>query len=139
MPFNFFQKKNRSDSGRTPKEGVKKITPSSDFGKEKKILKKEEIQDTSKKTNSVPEGMIPHVSEKSSDLQGINSYVFKIQKNLNKIMLKKEVEKHYGVKVDFVRIVNTKPKKRIRGNIIGKKAGYKKAVVRLKEGHKIEF
>jgi ribosomal protein L23 len=38
-----------------------------------------------------------------------------------------------------VRVLNTKYKKRVRGNIVGKKPGYKKAIVQLKEGYKIEF
>ena len=83
--------------------------------------------------------MIPHVSEKASYLIGKNYYVFKIEKNLNKISAKKGIESHYGVKVASVRILNAKSKKRTRGNIVGKKSGYKKAIVQLKEGHKIEL
>lgn len=141
MAFNFFQKKNRSDSGRTSK--VKLSEKLSAVLESKKsdvsLVSKKENLEPSKKTVEAPKNMIPHISEKSSTLQGQNSYVFKVEKNVNKIMLKKAVENHYGVKVNMVRVLNTKPKKRIRGNIVGKKPGYKKAIVQLIEGQKIEF
>lgn len=142
MPFNFFQKKknNRPDVHWDSKEKIPEKSPAV-FGKKSDVslaLKKESTESTSK-TSKAPQNMFPHVSEKSSYLLGQNSYVFKTEKNTNKIMLKKIVETHYGVKVKSVRILNAKSKKRMRGNIVGKKAGYKKAIVQLKDGHKIEF
>ena len=135
--FNFFQKKkkNRPNGHRDSKEESKKI--SSVFPLNSKD-KKEDITET-KKTINAPQNMIPHVSEKSSNLLALNSYVFKIGKNINKIITKNMIEKHYNVKVESVRILNTNRKKRIRGNIVGYKPGYKKAIIQLKEGHKIEL
>jgi len=141
MPFNFFQRKKNPDRDRGSKEAILEKSPVISTTKKPNVslsLKKEDPE-SSKKTVNAPQNMTLHISEKSSDLQGKNSYVFKIKNNLNKITIKKTVESHYGVKVDFVRVLNTKSKKRIRGNIVGKKAGHKKAVVRLKEGYKIEF
>ena len=134
--FNFFQKKkkdNRPDSSRGSKVKVSDIKPDTSS-----ISKKEEDTETKKSANT-PQNMIMHISEKSSDLGAKNSYVFKIEKNLNKPIVKKSVEKHYGVKVESVHILNTGEKKRIRGNTIGYKPGYKKAIVKLKEGHAINF
>lgn len=135
--FNFFQKKskgNRPDSSdRTHKAKSQTVKPES-FS----VQKKEIINDEKKTTNS-PANMIPHVSEKASDLIGKNSYVFKVDKNFNKMIVKRGVESHYGVKVASVHVLNTKPKKRVRGNIMGHKAGYKKAIVQLKDGFKIEL
>lgn len=134
MAFNFFQKNknNRPDSSRVSKEKISEKS-SGIFGS-----KKDDVA-LPQKAGGAPQGMIPHISEKSSNLSAKNFYVFKMKKNVNKIMLKKMVENHYGVKVETAKILNTKPKKRIRGNIVGKKPGYKKAIVQLKEGHKIEF
>lgn len=136
MAFNFFQKKkdSRPDVHRGSK--VKISDTKSDISL---ISKKEDLGTSSKKTAETPKNMTPHISEKSSNLIAENSYVFKIKKNLNKVIVKKAIENHYGIKVASVRILNTKPKKRMRGNIVGKKPGYKKAIAQLKEGYKIEF
>jgi len=80
----------------------------------------------------------PHISEKSSNLRGSSVYVFKAEKNANKILIKKAVEEKYKVSVGSVRILNTKPKTRRRGNIVGQKSGYKKAIVTLKSGSEIK-
>lgn len=80
----------------------------------------------------------PHVSEKASFLQGSFTYVFKTERNANKISIKKAVENKYKVSVKSVRILNTKPKERRRGNIVGQKQGYKKAIVTLKSGNEIK-
>ncbi len=140
--FNFFQKKknNRIDGGRTKKEEVKKSSPVfSSKESNVSVISKKESAGFVQKTEKMPNGITPHVSEKSSNLLGKNFYVFKVENNFNKIIAKKAIEKNFGVKVDFVRILNTKSKPRRRGNIVGKKAGFKKAIIKLKEGYKIEF
>lgn len=135
MAFNFFQKKkdNRPDDHRGSKVKI------SDTKSSSISVQKKEDAVSPKKTSSAPRGTTVHISEKASNLLSQNSYVFKVKKSFNKVMMKKTLEDHYGVKVALVRILNTKPKKRVRGNIVGKKSGYKKAIVQLKEGHKIEF
>lgn len=80
----------------------------------------------------------PHISEKATNLQGMFSYVFKVEKNANKIIVKKAVQDKYKVQVLSVRILNTKPKARRRGNIVGQKQGFKKAIVTLKKGNEIK-
>jgi len=76
----------------------------------------------------------PIITEKSQKDLEKNIYYFKVRKDANKKEVKEAVEKIFSVKVKKVRIVNVKPKKRMRGRIIGKKKGYKKAIVTLKEG-----
>ena len=49
------------------------------------------------------------------------------------------VEKIFNVKVADVKMVNTKPKPKRLGKYSGFKSGYKKAIVSLKEGSKIEI
>ncbi|MEK7503187.1 MAG: 50S ribosomal protein L23 [Patescibacteria group bacterium] len=80
----------------------------------------------------------PHISEKASNSRGNFTYVFKAEKSSNKISIKKAVENKYKVSVESVRILNTKPKARRRGNIVGQKQGFKKAIVTLKSGSEIK-
>jgi len=81
----------------------------------------------------------PWITEKSHQLIAFNKYIFKIFKDADKIMVKKAIENLYNVKVAEVNIVNIPKKKRIYGRTKGWKSGFKKAVVTLKEGSKIEL
>lgn len=80
----------------------------------------------------------PHVTEKSSDLTRFNQYTFKVVGNPAKPEIKKSVEEVYGVHVQRVRKISLPGKKRRRGRHFGWKSGYKKAVVTLRQGEKIE-
>jgi large subunit ribosomal protein L23 len=80
----------------------------------------------------------PYITEKSTGLVEKNQYVFKIYPRANKVEVKRAIEDLYGVKVEKVRIVKIPSKKRRLGRIEGKKKGFKKAIVKLKEGQTIE-
>jgi len=80
----------------------------------------------------------PHVTEKATLLSGKNQYIFKVWPRANKIEIKKAIEKIFGVEVRAVKIINVAPKKRRLGKIEGEMSGYKKAIVKIKEGQKIE-
>ena len=80
----------------------------------------------------------PRVSEKAGNMANNGKYVFNISKSANKVEIKKAVEKFYKVNVTQVNILNTKGKTRNSGRIAGKTSGFKKAVVTLKAGQKIE-
>lgn len=79
-----------------------------------------------------------YISEKASDLLGINQYVFKVNQNATKNEIKKQVEILFSVKVKHVRIINLPKKRRDIGKYPGFKAGFKKALVALKDGYSIE-
>lgn len=80
----------------------------------------------------------PHITEKATDLVGKNQYVFEVFPKAGKTEIKKAVESLYGVNVTGVGIVNI-PRRKIRvGRTMGFKGGYKKAIVRIKSGQKIE-
>ncbi len=81
----------------------------------------------------------PHVTEKATDLVGKNQYVFEVFPEAGKQEIKKAVEGVYGVDVESVKTVNIPAKKRRLGRIEGFRKGYKKAVVKVKEGQKIEI
>ncbi len=79
-----------------------------------------------------------YVSEKSSLLNGMNQYVFKVFKSANKPEIRNQVEKIFNVKVKDVKILNMPEKRRDMGRHPGFKTGFKKAIVVLEEGHSIE-
>jgi large subunit ribosomal protein L23 len=80
------------------------------------------------------------VSEKATELQEKqNCYVFKVAKNANKIEIKEAVEKGFNVSVTSVTVANVKGKTKRLGRFEGKRAGWRKAFVSLKEGESIEL
>ena len=81
----------------------------------------------------------PHITEKANLLSEKNKYVFKVFPKANKIEIKKAVEELFKVKVEDVRIIKVPPKKRRLRGIEGERKGYKKAIVKIKEGQKIEI
>jgi len=104
----------------------------------KKVSKKQEAKEDPK----IIFGVLRHpcVTEKSARLSEANFYTFKINKDCNKKEVKEAIENQYKVEVEKVRIVNIPKKKRFSGRkISGFVSGYKKAMVRLKEGQTIEI
>lgn len=81
----------------------------------------------------------PRVSEKATYLSDQGKYTFKVFSQANKIQIKRAITNLYGVRVKNVKIINIKPKKRILRGIEGTKGGYKKAIITLKQGEKIEI
>ena len=80
----------------------------------------------------------PHISEKGSFLAQMDKYTFKVYERSNKLEIKKAVEGIYGVDVVAVNIITIPHKKRRLGKTEGFKKGYKKALVTIKKGQKIE-
>lgn len=80
------------------------------------------------------------LTEKSSLLsEKHNKYVFRVSPRANKIQIKRAIESLFNKKVLDVNTSNYAGKtKRVRGPI-GRKAHWKKAIVTLKEGEKIEL
>ena len=77
-------------------------------------------------------------TEKGSRLMSFNKYLFWVDNGSNKVEIKKAVEDIYKVKVDSVNTMIARGKiKRVR-YAAGKTPDWKKAVVTLKEGNKIE-
>ncbi len=80
----------------------------------------------------------PHITEKATDLAQKNQYIFKVLPKANKVEVKKAIQQLYGVKVNSVNIINIPRKRRRLGKSEGWKKGYKKAIVRLAKGEKID-
>ncbi|MDF1497801.1 MAG: 50S ribosomal protein L23 [Patescibacteria group bacterium] len=81
----------------------------------------------------------PHISEKTFNLSQKNQYVFVVSDRANKSEVKKAVKDIYGVSVIGVNIVSVPSKSRRFRGVIGVKSGYKKAIVKLSEGNKIDL
>jgi len=80
----------------------------------------------------------PLFSEKNSRLKEKgNKYVFEVDRNANKIEIKKAIEEIFDVTVLSVNTINVLGKVRRRGRTVGKRPDWKKAIVTLKEGDKI--
>lgn len=83
---------------------------------------------------------LPHVTEKSTLVgEQSNQYVFKVLSNANKKEIKAAVEKMFTVEVLKVQTLNVKGKHKRFGANMGKRKNWKKAYVKLKSGHEIDF
>lgn len=82
----------------------------------------------------------PVVTEKTTLQKEIDNQVtFKVDKKANRVEIKDAVERNFNTKVKQVRTVQVKGKVKQRGRIIGKRPDWKKAIVTLMPGQKIEF
>ena len=84
--------------------------------------------------------LAPHVSEKASVLADEqNQHVFKVLGTATKVEVKEAVEGMFKVKVDKVRILNTKGKTKRFSGRIGKRTDTRKAYVTLVSDNDIDF
>ena len=81
----------------------------------------------------------PRVTEKASNMNGQNVYIFDIAKSANKMEIKKAVFALYKVRPVKVNVLNIPRKTIVSKGKVGVRGGGRKAVVYLKEGDKIEF
>lgn len=130
----------------------------SDFKKKKKPLKeekkerKEEEKKAEKKEEKAPSFrqqkktdrpakvlQSPHLSEKAIFLEAEGQYVFRVARKTNKIEIKKAFEEIYGVEVQRVRIINLPRKKRNWRGQTGYQSAWKKAIIQVAPGEKINI
>lgn len=81
----------------------------------------------------------PLITERTTELMAEGKYVFVVDKRANKIQIASAVKEVFNVTVEDVNTVNVKPKTKRMGRSVGKTAGYKKAIVKIKAGETIEF
>ena len=82
----------------------------------------------------------PQISEKSTMVaENGNQVVFKVSLDANKLEIKRAIEKLFNVKVAQVRVLRMKGK--VKRNRFGdvRRSDWKKAYVRLEQGHDIDF
>ena len=83
--------------------------------------------------------LAPIVSEKSYAGTTRGLYTFRVHKDAHKTQVRQAVEELFEVKVVGVNIVKMPPKPKRRGVTKGARPGWKKAIVELKPGDKIEI
>ena len=87
----------------------------------------------------------PLITEKNTWLMERGQYTFEVLPDANKIQIKDAVEKTFSVRVKAVNTLNVKPKARVRGvrggrgRIYGHERGWKKAIVTLFPGQRIDI
>lgn len=81
----------------------------------------------------------PLITEKSTFLQEKGKYVFEVSTRANKVQIKEAVEDAFNVGVVSVNIINVQGKRKRFGGRLAKGKDWKKAIVALKPGDKIEI
>jgi large subunit ribosomal protein L23 len=81
----------------------------------------------------------PVVSEKSYGQIVENRYTFKVHKDAHKTQIRQAVEELFEVHVVAVNVIKVQPKPKRRGQIQGTRPGWKKAIVEVKAGEKIDI
>ncbi|MEN6468249.1 MAG: 50S ribosomal protein L23 [Smithella sp.] len=79
------------------------------------------------------------ITEKSNiDRETANKYHFEVDRRANKVEIAHAVEKLFKVKTTEVRVLRVIGKKKRMGKVMGQKSSWKKAIVTLAEGSRIE-
>ena len=82
----------------------------------------------------------PVITEKSAKTaENGNKIIFRVRNDANKVQIKQAIEKIWNVKVLRVNTINVKPKYKRVGRYAGTTSRYKKAIITLAEGSKIEI
>ncbi len=83
--------------------------------------------------------LAPVVSEKSYSLIEDRKYSFRVHPDAHKTQIRQAVEELFEVKVQSVNVIQVRSKPKRRGMVRGRKPGWKKAIVQLREGESIEI
>ena len=81
----------------------------------------------------------PWVTEKATDLNKSGKYVFMVKPSATKNEVKKAVKEAYRVDAVSVNVINSRGKVKHFRNVYSEKSGYKKAIVTLRPGQKIDL
>ena len=82
----------------------------------------------------------PHITEKANlQKEGANQVLFKVHRRANKVEIRHAVEVLFKTKVLRVRTLSVKGKRRRIGKNLGRRPDWKKAIVTLAPGERIEF
>jgi large subunit ribosomal protein L23 len=81
----------------------------------------------------------PIISEKTTELMEQQKYVFQVARDANKLTVKQALKDLFNVTPEKVNILNVRGKNRRLRYRVGKRAAWKKAIVTLSAGDKIEI
>jgi len=115
---------------------VKKAAPAVE---EKKVVAKKVSKEPKKQDPTIFRIISnPQISEKATDLASINKYIFIVPVTVNKTEIAKKIRNLYGVIPEKVNIIRKAGKHVRYGKRSGDRVSFKKAIVTLKEGERIE-
>lgn len=81
----------------------------------------------------------PIISEKTTELMEQHKYVFQVARDANKLTVKQALKDLFNVTPEKVNILNVRGRNRRLRFRVGKRAAWKKAIVTLSVGDKIEI
>ena len=82
----------------------------------------------------------PLITEKTSIQKELhNQLSFEVDRHANRIEIKRAIETVFNVRVSAVKTVQVRGKIKRRGRIVGKRRDWKKAIVSLMPGERIDF
>ena len=82
----------------------------------------------------------PIITEKTTNQkEAFNQFSFEVAPKANRVEIKKAIEDVFSVRVSAVRTLHIRGKLKRRGRILGRRRSWKKAVVTLMPGERIEF
>lgn len=82
----------------------------------------------------------PLITEKTSiQKETANQLTFEVDRKANRIEIRRAIERIFNVRVATVRTMQVKGKVKQRGRIVGKRRDWKKAIVTLRPGERIDF
>lgn len=139
--LDFLKKKKEAEKAKKPEvKKVEKKQPKASVEKKPEAKKVEKPAEPLKVSVFSYEAVKqPHISEKATYLAEKDQYVFQVSPRHNKNQIRKAIEGIYKVNVLSVNIVKIPAKKRRLGRTEGFKKAYKKAIVKIKNGQKIEI
>jgi large subunit ribosomal protein L23 len=81
----------------------------------------------------------PVITEKSSRLMEKNQYTFEVHPRANKIQIRNAIQELFKVKVEKVHTIKVHSKLKRMGMFVGKSRSWKKAIVSVQQGQRIDF
>ncbi len=82
----------------------------------------------------------PLITEKTNiQKESYNQITFEVDRNANRVEIKRAIQDIFNVKVASVNTIQIKGKTKQRGRITGKRRDWKKAIVKLMPGERIDF
>ena len=82
----------------------------------------------------------PVVTEKTNiQKEAANQVTFEVDRKANRIEVRRAIERIFNVRVANVRTMQIRGKFKRRGRVLGKRRDWKKAIVTLRPGERIEF
>ncbi|MGB7919745.1 MAG: 50S ribosomal protein L23 [Desulfobacterales bacterium] len=82
----------------------------------------------------------PVVTEKTNiQKEAANQVTFEVDRKANRIEVRRAIERIFNVRVANVRTLQVRGKFKRRGRVLGKRRDWKKAIVTLRPGERIEF